>query len=170
LEWEPLGGSGLPADRGVGALSRGMRTRLALMLAFCRGAELLILDEPTSGLDPAVIEEVLQAIVRHVGREELTVFFSSHQIAEIEQIADHVAILERGRTILEGPLDDVRGRYCRLQLVFDREAPTPAFRAPGVVRARRQGRVLSVLTAGGRDAILEEARTLGPVSVDVVPV
>ena len=59
----------LPADRKVKALSRGMRTKLALLLALCRGAELLILDEPTSGLDPAMTEEVLQALVAHVARE-----------------------------------------------------------------------------------------------------
>ena len=53
----------LPPDRKVKALSRGMRTKLALLLALCRGAELLILDEPTSGLDPAMTEEVLQALV-----------------------------------------------------------------------------------------------------------
>jgi len=160
----------LPVERKVKALSRGMRTKLALMLAFCRGAELLILDEPTSGLDPAMIEEVLQSIVRHVSREELTVFFSSHLIAEVEQIADHVTIIDRGRTVIAGALDDLRERYCRVQLVFDGEAPHPVFRANGIVRVNRQGRVLSVLAAGDRDAVLEEARALGPASVDVMPV
>src|SRR5262245_2878623 len=80
----------LPAERKVNALSRGMRTKLALLLAFCRGSELLILDEPTEGLDPAMIEEVLQALVAHVANEAMTVFFSSHQIAEVDQISDHV--------------------------------------------------------------------------------
>ena len=160
----------LPASHKVKTLSRGMRTKLALMLAFCRGAELLILDEPTSGLDPAMIEDVLQSIVRHVSREELTVFFSSHQIAEVEQIADHVTVIDRGRTAFGGPLDELRDTYCRVQLVFDGEAPQPAFRANGVVRVTRQGRVLSLLVAGDRDAIVEEARVLGPVSVDVLPV
>src|SRR5687768_10366229 len=76
----------LPVDRKVKALSRGMRTKLALLLALCHGAELLILDEPTSGLDPAMTEEVLKALVSHVASEEMTVFFSSHQIAEVDQI------------------------------------------------------------------------------------
>jgi len=160
----------LPAGRSVKALSRGMRTKLALMLALCRGAELLVLDEPTSGLDPAAIEEVLQALVAHVAREEMTIFFSSHQIAEVEQIADQVAILDHGRTVVSGALDDLRESYCRVQLVFDGEAPTPAFRAPGVVRAQRKGRVLTLLSSAGRDRILDEARALGPVSVDVMPV
>jgi len=160
----------LPPHRKVKALSRGMRTKLALLLALCRGAELLILDEPTSGLDPAMTEEVLQALVAHAANEEMTVFFSSHQIAEVDQIADHVAIIDRGRAVVAGALDDVREKFRRVQMVFDGDAPDPAFRAPGIVRARREGRVLTVLSSAGAERIIEEARALNPVSVDVVPV
>ncbi len=160
----------LPAARNVKALSRGQRTRLALLLALCRGAELLVLDEPTSGLDPAMAEEALQALVAHVGGEGTTVFFSSHQISEVEQVADRVAIIDRGITRVQGPLDELRASYRRIQLVFDGEAPNPAFRAPGVLAVRREGRVLSVLSSGGSERLVEEARALGPVSVDVAPV
>src|SRR5918995_381083 len=117
LEQRYLRAFELPLDRKVKALSRGMRTKLALLLALCRGAELLILDEPTSGLDPAAIEEVLQALVKHVSSEQMTVFFSSHQIAEVEQISDHIVIIDRGRAVVDGPLDDVRERYRRVQIV-----------------------------------------------------
>jgi ABC-2 type transport system ATP-binding protein len=170
LEQRYLRAFELPADRRVKALSQGMRTKLALLLALCRGADLLILDEPTSGLDPAMTEEVLQALVAHVAREELTVFFSSHQIAEVDQIADRVAIIDRGRAIVAGALDDLRERYRRIQLVFDGDAPQAAFSSPGVERIRRKGRVLSVLSSAGAAGIVDEARALNPVSVDVVPV
>jgi ABC-2 type transport system ATP-binding protein len=160
----------LPVDRKIKALSRGTRTKLALLLALCRGAELLILDEPTSGLDPAMTEEVLQALVSHVAGEEMTVFFSSHQIAEVDQIADRIAIIGHGRTVLTGALDDLRENFRRIQLVFDGDAPEPAFRAPGVERVRRKGRVLTVLSSAGAERILDEARALNPVSVDVLPV
>ena len=160
----------LPADRRVRTLSQGMRTKLALLLALSRGAELLVLDEPTSGLDPAVTEEVLQALVSHVAAESLTVFFSSHQIAEVDQIADHVAIVHEGRTALDGALDDLRETFCRVQLVFDREAPDVPWQVAGATRVRRQGRVLTVTSRAGMDALLAHARTLGPVSVDVLPV
>jgi ABC-2 type transport system ATP-binding protein len=160
----------LSLDRKVKALSRGMRTKLALLLALCRGAELLILDEPTSGLDPAITEQVLQALVAHVASEEMTVFFSSHQIAEVDQIADRVAIIHRGRAVVTGALDDLRENFRRIQLVFDGEAPEPAFRAPGVERVQRKGRVLTVLSSTGAERIIDEARALNPVSVDVVPV
>jgi ABC-2 type transport system ATP-binding protein len=160
----------LPLDRSVKALSRGMRTKLALLLALSRGPELLILDEPTSGLDPAVTEEVLQALVSHVANEEMAVFFSSHQIAEVDQIADHVAIIHRGRAVVAGALDDLRENFRRIQLVFDSDAPEPVFRAPGVESVRRQGRVLTVFSSAGAEPILDEARAMRPVSVDVVPV
>jgi ABC-type multidrug transport system ATPase subunit len=160
----------LPLDRRVKTLSRGMRTKLALLLALCRHADLLILDEPTSGLDPATTEEVLRALVAHVAAEELTVFFSSHQIADVDQIADHVAILHHGRAVVSGALDDLRERYRRIQLVFDGDAPAVTLRAPGVERVRRQGRVLTVLSSAGAEGILEETRAMNPVSMDVVPV
>jgi len=160
----------LPLHQKVKQLSRGGRTKLALALALCRGARLLVLDEPTSGLDPSMIEEVLQALVSHVAGEEMTVFFSSHQIAEVEQIADHVAIIDRGHAVLSGELDTLRERFRRIQLVFDGDAPQMAFRAAGVVRVDRNGRVLTVLSSAGADAVLDEARALSPVSTDVAPV
>jgi len=160
----------LPVDRRVKALSQGMRTKLALLLALCRGAELLLLDEPTLGLDPAVTEEVLQTLVSHVAGENLTVFFSSHHIAEVEQVADRVAIVHDGRTVLTGALDDLRESFRRVQIVFDRDAPETAWPMPGVLRVRRQGRVLSITSAGGAEAVLAHARALDAVSVDVMPV
>ena len=170
LEQRYLRAFELPPDRGIKALSRGMRTKLALLLALCRGAELLILDEPTSGLDPAMTEEVLQALVAHVASQEMTVFFSSHQISEVDQIADHVAIVDRGRAVVTGALDDLREQYRRIELVFDGDAPDVAFRAAGVARIRRKGRMLSVLASGGADRITDEARALGPVSLETLPV
>jgi ABC-2 type transport system ATP-binding protein len=170
LEQRYLRAFELPVDRKIKALSRGTRTKLALLLALCRGAELLILDEPTSGLDPAMTEEVLQALVAHVASEEMTVFFSSHQIGEVDQIADRVAIVDRGRVAVSGDLDDLRERYRRVQVVFEHDAPEVTFRATGAGRVRRQGRVLTVLASEDAAAVVQEARALNPISVDVLPV
>jgi DNA-binding transcriptional regulator YhcF (GntR family) len=128
----------LPPTGTVKALLRAACAPSWRAAALCRGAELLILDEPTSGLDPAMTEEVLQALVPTSAREEMTVFFSSHQIAEVDQIADRVAIIDRGRawwparsttcgTLLPHPARVRRRRAGR------------AFRAPGVERVRRKG-------------------------------
>jgi len=171
LERHYLGMFGLSPAAKVKMLSRGMRTGLAVLLALCRDARLLILDEPTSGLDPAMSEQVLQALVHHMASEATTVFFSSHHIAEVEQIADRVVIINRGRVTVAGALDELREQYRRIQFVFDDDAPVaPVFHAKGVERVSRDGRVLTVLASEGADGIVEEARTLRPVSIDVVPV
>ncbi len=169
LETRYLQAFDLPAGRSVKQLSKGMRSKLALLLAFARGAELLILDEPTSGLDPAAGEEVLQAIVRHVANEQLTVFFSSHHIAEVDQIADHVAIVNHGRIDVADDLDALRERYCHIRWLFADAAPPVTFRSPGVVRSERQGRLLSVLSSSGSEDLIAEARALSPLSTEVFP-
>jgi ABC-2 type transport system ATP-binding protein len=160
----------LPSHRRIATLSRGMRTKLALLLALSRGAQLLVLDEPTAGLDPATTEEVLQALVSHVAAEEMTVFFSSHQIVEVEQIADRIAILDRGKLVVSGVLDDIRERYRRVHVVFDRDAPPTTFSGPGVERSRRDGRVLTVFASDDVERIVAAARALGPTAIDVSPV
>lgn len=170
LEQQYLRKFDLTPSRAIKGLSRGTRTKVALLLALCRGAELLILDEPTSGLDPAMAEDVLQAIVGHVAGEESTVFFSSHQLSEVEQIADHVAIIDRGQTVASGALDDLRAQYQRIQLVFDNEAPDIRVHAPGTHRVKRKGRVLTILSSGGGNAVLDELRGYRPASIDVTPV
>jgi ABC-2 type transport system ATP-binding protein len=147
-----------------------MRSKLSILLALSRGAELLVLDEPTAGLDPAAAEEVLQAIVTQVSSGHMTAFFSSHHLADVDQIADHIAIIDAGRTVITGALDDLRGQYRRVQLVFTGDAPDITFHAPGVVRVRRQGRVMTALSSAGSDALIEEAMRFGPVSADVLPV
>ena len=160
----------LRANARVAALSRGMRTKLALLIALSTGAELLILDEPTSGLDPAATEQVLKILVKQAGRDGTTVLFSSHQLADVEQIADRIAIVDRGRVVVDGALDEVRARYKRIQLVFDGDAPDAAFKTRGVVATRKQGRVLSVLASDGEQGVVAEARALKPKAVDVLPV
>src|ERR1043165_2667169 len=159
----PLHGRALPPQ----ARPRGVPTKLSLPLALSRGAELLLLDEPTSGLDPAMAEEVLQALVGQVADEAVTVFFSSHQIAEVEQIADRVAIIDRGRAVVAGELDELRERFCRVRLVSAGDAPRPAFRAPGVERVDRNARVLTILSSRGSEPLVEEASALRPLSIDV---
>ena len=160
----------LPLTRKVKQLSKGMRTKLALLLALARGAELLILDEPTEGLDPSAIEDVLQALVRLVAKGEVTIFFSSHQIAEVEQIADHVAIIDKGRRIVAGALDDVKENYRRINLIFDGQAPAANFEIAGIERVQKDGRQLSLLVSRNLDEVINQARALHAQSVDVVPV
>ena len=98
------------ANRLVRNYSLGMRQRLALALALLGEPRILILDEPTNGLDPAGIQE-LRALLRRLTAEHgITVFLSSHLLAEIEQIASHLGVLDSGRLLFQGTLDELRRR------------------------------------------------------------
>jgi ABC-2 type transport system ATP-binding protein len=116
------------------------------------------------------IQQVLQLIIKQAAGDGTTVLFSSHQLADVEQIADHVAIIDGGRVVVDGALDDLRAAYRRIQLVFEGAAPDAAFESKGVVSLRREGRVLSVLCRGAEASVVMEARTLNPKGIEVLPV
>ena len=160
----------LPPNKKIPDLSKGMRSKLMLLLAISRGAELLILDEPTDGLDPAATEDVLRELVAIAASEGTTMFFSSHQLSEVELIADHIGIIDRGKMIVAGALDDMKAQYQRLQIVFTNSVQAPAHWVDGVEHVRQEGRVLSILASHNVDAIVEQARSLPGSAVERYPV
>jgi ABC-2 type transport system ATP-binding protein len=159
----------LPHQRKVKSLSKGMRTKLALLLAFARRPELLILDEPSEGLDPVGIEHLLQTLVTQ-SAEGVSIFFSSHQIAEVERVADHVCILDNGRLLVNASLDQLRQSYRRIDLVFPFPPPEQEFRITGVEKIRTNGLGMSVFASMNAEAVVERARDMNAVSVEVAPV
>ena len=169
LELRYLDMFNLPPNRKISALSKGMRTSLMLLLAMSHDAELLILDEPIEGLDPAVIETLLKELVSLPAANGTTIFFSSHQLAEVEQIADHIAIIDRGRKVVDGALDDLKVEYQRLHVVFERQ-PAPIAWLPGADHVRQEGRTISILASHNVDAIVEQARSFPGASVERFPV
>src|SRR6204780_2004001 len=160
----------LPPKRKIPDLSKGMRSKLMLLLAISRGADLLILDEPTDGLDPAAIEDVLRELVAVAASEGTTMFFSSHQLAEVELIADHIGIIDQGRMIVAGSLDDMKVQYQRLQVVFASTVELPTRWADGVESVRQEGRVVSILASHNVDGIVEQGRGLPGPAVERFPV
>lgn len=96
------------AGKPVKAYSLGMKQRLGLANALLRPRELLVLDEPTNGLDPQGTREV-RSLIRSFAADGITVFVSSHLLAEIEQLCSHVAVMSAGSLVAQGTLDDLRG-------------------------------------------------------------
>jgi ABC-2 type transport system ATP-binding protein len=158
----------LPPDRKVKALSKGMRTKLALLLALSRRPELLILDEPTEGLDPVSIEELLQTLVS-APANGTTVFFSSHQLAEVERIADDILMIDRGVAVLDMPLDQIRENYRRVTLGFSTAVPAlPAL--DGIEMVRVNGRQVTMLVSRNAEAVAQMGVERSAVSVEVAPI
>jgi ABC-2 type transport system ATP-binding protein len=142
------------SDRLVRTYSLGMRQRLGLAVALLGNPKLLVLDEPANGLDPAGVHDLrdlLRTLVRECGA---TVFLSSHLLAEVEQIADHVAILDRGHLLFQGTLDECQAqRSGFLILRVDRpEKAVPVLRQHGWGVDERPDGALSMPVATVSDA------------------
>jgi ABC-2 type transport system ATP-binding protein len=101
----------IPMDRPFAKLSQGNRTKVYLLLALSQEADLLIFDEPATGLDPLVLDEFLRILVQDVIAEGRTVFISSHQLSDVEQIADWIGLIDQGRLLLEARLDDIKSQF-----------------------------------------------------------
>ena len=104
------------ANQRVGTYSLGMRQRLAIARALLGRPKLVILDEPTNGLDPAGITDMRDLLRRLLEVDGATLIVSSHQLAEIEQVATHVGLLHRGRLLLEQPIAALLGGEQRLEV------------------------------------------------------
>jgi ABC-2 type transport system ATP-binding protein len=98
---------GLPLAKKVGQLSGGQQAQVALTLALAKKPKLLLLDEPVASLDPLARREFMQSVMEVVAESELTVVLSSHIIADLERVCDHIVILARGRTQLIGEIDRI---------------------------------------------------------------
>jgi ABC-2 type transport system ATP-binding protein len=112
------------AQHRVGGYSHGMRQRLGIAAALLRGPKLLILDEPATGLDPAGMRD-MRALIRRLADDGITVLLSSHQLPEVQELCDRVAIVDRGRVVYEGALTDLRrqgGAGYRLRTTDDLRA------------------------------------------------
>lgn len=123
----------LTSDQKVADLSKGMRAKVALSLAMAHRPELLILDEPTSGLDPLVRREFLESMI-DVSAEGRTVLLSSHQVSEVERVADMVAILLNGRLLCVERLEDLKRDTSEVVLSLPDPATAPP-KIPGDILA-----------------------------------
>jgi ABC-2 type transport system ATP-binding protein len=170
LESRYLNAFDLPPKKKIPDLSKGMRSKLMLLLAIARGSELLVLDEPTDGLDPIMAEELLRELIRLSASDGTTIFFSSHQLAEVEQIADRITIINQGRSIVSGELEDLKRQYQRIKVVFADGIPAAIPWAQGADRIRKEGRMVSILSGQNSEEIMAQARALPGTSVDTYPV
>ncbi|RYD26492.1 MAG: ABC transporter ATP-binding protein [Verrucomicrobiaceae bacterium] len=132
----------LPGERKLGHLSRGQRMKAALIAALAYRPELLVLDEPFSGLDPLVRDEFINGLLETAGEEGLSLVVSSHDIAEVDRLADHVVLLNHGSVLLDEDTGPLLARHRRVEILLPPDFGTlPAFPANWIA-PESSGRVL----------------------------
>jgi ABC-2 type transport system ATP-binding protein len=134
---------GLSLDQKVAKLSGGQQAQVALTLALAKRPELLLLDEPVASLDPLARREFMSTVMAEVAETGMTVLLSSHIVADLERVCDHIVILSHSRTVLAAPIEDVVSSH-RI-LTGPRNDPEAVERVHSVIRARHTERQTQLL-------------------------
>jgi ABC-2 type transport system ATP-binding protein len=146
LETELVKQLQLPLDRKLGRLSRGMRMKAALASALAYRPKLIVLDEPFGGLDPLVRDELIEGLLDRA--PEATILLSSHDLAEIENLASHVGYLEEGRLRLSEEMTALAGRFREVELTLDKPSTSPENLPSTWVQVNAAGSVLRFVESG----------------------
>ncbi len=149
-------------------LSKGMQKQVAFWLTMCCRAKYLVLDEPVDGLDPVMRRQVWSLMMNDVAEYGTTVLVSSHNLRELEDVCDHVGIMNKGKVLLERSLSDLQENIVKLQVVWQGEPPTlPAELA--VLHTSHVGRVYTYIVRGNAQRVTEQLGWEQPLMMEALP-
>ena len=153
----------LPKKSPIRRFSKGMQKQAAFHLTICCHPDVMILDEPVDGLDPVMRRQVWSLILSEVAQHETTVLISSHNLRELEDVCDHVGIMDHGKMLLERSLADMQGSTCKLQIVGDVPSDLE------ILHENNSARLKTVIVRGEPELVAARVKAANPVYFDVLP-
>ncbi|MDU2681703.1 MULTISPECIES: ABC transporter ATP-binding protein [Clostridium] len=158
----------IPLNKRFLQLSKGMKMRVNLMIAFSLNCDLLVLDEPTSGLDPILKEKVLKIIMNEVYSKEKSVIISSHNLGELERICDEILILNDGKIEYHNSLENIKRNIRKIQVAFDMPVYEEDLNIDGIFSISQVGRVFTIITESYDDALKEKLNKFNPLFIEEI--
>ena len=149
-------------------LSKGMQKQVAFWLTMCCRAKYLVLDEPVDGLDPVMRRQVWSLMMNDVAEYGTTVLVSSHNLRELEDVCDHVGIMNKGKVLLERSLSDLQENIVKLQVVWQGDAPVLPHELE-VLHTSNVGRVYTYIVRGNAKTVCERVGWEQPLMVEALP-
>lgn len=153
----------LPKKGQIRRFSKGMQKQAAFHLSICTRPDVLILDEPVDGLDPVMRRQVMSLILSDVAQRETTVLISSHNLRELEDVCDHVGIMDKGQMLLEKSLASMQGSTVKLQIVGD----TPE--GLEILHTSASGRLNTLVVRGTPQEVQAKVAACNPTYFDILP-
>ena len=148
-------------------LSKGMQKQAAFWLAMSQCPEVVILDEPVDGLDPVMRRQVWSALLADVAENDTTVLVSSHNLRELEDVCDHVGIMNHGRMLVERSLSALQDNIVKIQLAFADGGKLPE--GLEILHRSSTGRLQQLILRGSAEELTAKLSAAGPLFLDVVP-
>ena len=158
----------IPERKFIFQLSKGMKMRLSIMLAFSIHAKYLILDEPTSGLDAILKNKLLKIFADEVYDNNTTIIISSHHVNELERICDDVAILDNGSISYENSLENMKNKIKKIQIAFDEPVYEEDLNLKGIFKISKVGRVFTIITDEYDDEFIKGLNKFKPLFIEEV--
>lgn len=150
-------------------MSKGMQKQAAFWLTMCCMPEYLILDEPVDGLDPVMRRQVWSLLLGDVAERGTTVLVSSHNLRELEDVCDHVGIMNQGKVLLERSLSELQDNTVKLQVAYAAAEEPPLPEGIRVLHRSAVGRVITYIVRGSREEVLHRMQALSPLLLEAIP-
>ena len=157
----------LDEKRAMRRLSKGMQKQAAFWLALSCCPEVIVLDEPVDGLDPVMRRQVWSLLLQDVAERGTTVLVSSHNLRELEDVCDHVGIMDKGRMLLERPLAALQENTVKIQLALPDRAELPE--GLDILHETRTGRLRQLILRGNGDELTARLQACNPFFLDALP-
>lgn len=158
----------IDVKRNIRSLSKGMQKQVAFWLSISCQPDILILDEPVDGLDPVMRKQIWSILMKDVADRNTTVLVSSHNLRELEDVCDHVGIMNEGVVILERSLEELQDNTVKVQIAFD--GLIPDFSSiPNILHSSQNGRVVNLIMKGNQKEISKQIESLNPLFIDMLP-
>ena len=159
----------LPEKKPIRRMSKGMQRQAAFWITMSCLPEYLVLDEPVDGLDPVMRRQVWQVLLDDVSARGTTVLLSSHNLRELEDVCDHVGIMDKGKVLLERTLSDLQDNTVKLQVAY-KTAEEPTLPTELQILHRSQvGRVHTYIMRGNSEEICRRMQITDPVLLEAIP-
>ena len=158
---------GIKTSSPIRRLSRGMQKQVAFWLALSMRPETVVLDEPVDGLDPVMRRQVWNVLLSDVAENGTTVLISSHNLRELEDVCDHVGIMNKGRMMIERNLADLQESLVKVQLALPEGKSVPE--GLDILHMSELGHLKTIIVRGSTDDVTGKLAAASPMFIDVLP-
>lgn len=159
----------LPLDKKISQFSKGMKRQAIMIVALACQTDYIFMDEAFDGLDPTMRIIVKRMLIDAMIERNLTTIISSHNLKEIGELCDHVALIYQGKVIFNRDLDDVTGNIHKLQLAFQKPVTQEQFETLEIMHYETNGSIINMIVKGSQKEVEEAIQPMNPVVFDIVP-